>query len=404
MNTNPEAAYNENAQAAEANHRRFTTPLRRAFKRLKVTRKKQPSGAASNTEHALADRSNYLSLASEGRADVDDQLQPPPAPRLSRRASPMDPPSPISPLPTTVSRSSNILTIRSGMISASGSRGSIQGFGEPAPSSSSPAAPMPRGDLFQLGLTPVQSMRSIGSFASGTAAHEPRFAPALPTAQRVSTVNIANETSEVDILEVLDMDTDTDAHPGQVTPTPRRTSVQWLPSLSIERHATHNPSTTAVFESSNLAQPRRTSFMSRLVGSAWGLAGIGFTSMNVHRRTQSAAMPTVGPALSPLPPILLGRGPIERVVFDPNVTTSRLSAGSTGSRRHLPANELPPANSTMRMTGSKSRRAFDNLGEELGGRAGPTDAHVKLEGRPKKKRRSGANEVRIVFGPFSSNN
>ncbi|KAG9073963.1 hypothetical protein FRC06_011025 [Ceratobasidium sp. 370] len=132
--------------------------------------------------------------------------------------------------------------------------------------------------------------------------------------------------------------------------------------------------------------------MSRLVGSAWGLAGIGFTSLNVHRRAQSAAMAPVRPALSPLPPILLGKGPIDRMVPDPNVTTSRLGAGSNGSRRHLPASELPPANSTMRITGSKSGRALDHLDEKIGS---PADIHVKVEERPKKKRRSGGNEQTV---------
>ncbi|KAG8680699.1 hypothetical protein FRC08_016100 [Ceratobasidium sp. 394] len=399
MNTNLEATRKENAQAVEANRRRFTTPLRRAFKRLKVTRKKHPSEVVSNTEHALADRSNYLNLASEEIVGMDEQREPPPAPRLSRRASPTDPPSPISPLPATASRSSNILTIRSGMLSASCSRGSIQGFGDITPSSSSPAAPVPRGDLFQLGLTPVQSVSSLGSRATASG---PLFAPALPTAQRVSTINVAEDTSEVDVLEVSDMDTDTTPS-REVTPTPRSNSVQWLPSLSIERYAAHNPSTTAVFESGGLIHPRRTSFMSRLVGSAWGLAGIGFTSMNVHRRAQSAARAPIGPALPPPPPIPFGMKPIKPVIFGPNVTTSRLGVGSNGSSRHLPTSELPPANSTMRMTGSKSGRALDHLDEETGGCAGPVDVQIKVAERPKKKRRSCANEVRVAFGLFGSN-
>ncbi|KAG8695675.1 hypothetical protein FRC09_009004 [Ceratobasidium sp. 395] len=290
-----------------------------------------------------------------------------------------------------MSRSSNILTVRSGMLSTSASRGSIREFIDNAPSSSSPA-PMPRGDLFQLGLTPVHSVRSAGSVASRLATGGPLFAPILPTAQRVSTVNIASEAAEIDIIDMLDMDTDPRA---PQTPHPSRTTTgRWRPSLSIERYAGHNPSTTAVFESGNTGQPRRASFMSKLVGNAWGLAGFGFTSINPHRRTQPATVPSQPNerAMSSLPSIPQGNHSIEQAVFGPGTTTSRLSTASGRSRRHRCASELPPANSTSRMTGSKSGRALDHLSEEADDRGSPADFRVKIEERPKKKRRSCASE------------
>ncbi|KAG9110199.1 hypothetical protein FRC07_008227 [Ceratobasidium sp. 392] len=256
---------------------------------------------------------------------------------------------------------------------------------------------MPRGDLFQLGLTPVQSMRSMGSYGYRVATDGPLFAPALPTTQRVSTLNMADEAGEIDILDVLDVDMDAET---PYTPNPSRTTTgRWLPSLSINRHAGHNPSTTAVFESGSLIQPRRTSFMSRLVGSAWGLTGIGFTSINPHRRAQpaTAAPQPLGRAISPLPSIPQGNGSIEQAVFGPSVTTSRLSAVSGGSRRYRSVSELPPANSTMRMTGSKSGRALDHLSEEAG--EGLAEVHVKFEERPKKKRRSCATEPTRLLAP-----
>ncbi|KAG8764963.1 hypothetical protein FRC12_007783 [Ceratobasidium sp. 428] len=392
MSNNLDTARKENARGAEVHRHRFTTPLRRAFKRLQVTRKPHRPGAArSGTGNPLTERSNYFSLTSDDARDADEQLEPPPAPRPSRWASPINPPSPISPLPATMSRSSNILTVRSGMLSTSASRGSIRGFIDSAPSSSSPA-PMPRGDLFQLGLTPVHSVRSAGSVASRLATGGPLFAPALPTAQRVSTVNIASDAAEIDIIDMLDMDTDPRT---PQTPHPSRTTTgRWRPSLSIERYAGQNPSTTAVFESGNAGQPRRASFMSKLVGNAWGLAGFGFTSINPHRHTQPVTVPPqpIERAMSSLPSIPQGNHSIEQAVFGPGTTTSRLSTASGGSRRHQCASELPPANSTSRMTGSKSGRALDHLSEEADDRGSPADFRVKIEERPKKKRRSCAGE------------
>ncbi|KAG9120493.1 hypothetical protein FRC07_003983, partial [Ceratobasidium sp. 392] len=129
MNNNSETTHKENGPALEAHRRRFTTPLRKAFKRLAVTRKThRPGAAGSGNGRPLADHSNYFSLTSDDAMHADEQLEPPPAPRPSRWASPVNPPSPISPLPATLSRSSNILTVRSGMLSAPGSRGSIRGF------------------------------------------------------------------------------------------------------------------------------------------------------------------------------------------------------------------------------------------------------------------------------------
>jgi hypothetical protein len=284
------------------------------------------------------------------------------------------------------------------MLSTSASRSSIRGFEDTSSVSSSPIAPMPRGDLFRLGLTPVQSIRSVQSVISHATAGGPLFAPALPATQRVSMVNVARRTAGVDIMDVVDMAADSGANdPGQTTPTPpsRTTSIQWLPTLSMERGAGRNPSTTAVFEGSNIVDRRRTSFMSKLVGSAWGLAGIGFTSMHGHRRTQSTAITSQAavPALASLPSIPIGKGSIEQAVFGPNITTSRISAASSGG--HSLANKLAPANSTLRMTGSKSGRALDDLDDEMSPCGGPVDVQVKLEERPRKKRRSSTNEVSI---------
>ncbi|KAG8685380.1 hypothetical protein FRC11_010675 [Ceratobasidium sp. 423] len=189
-------------------------------------------------------------------------------------------------------------------------------------------------------------------------------------------------------MDVVNMDLD-DA--GQaVTPTPpsRNTSSQWLPSLAPKhKTASNNLSTTAVFEGSHLAERRRSTFMSKLVGSAWGFTGLGFAAMNGHRRTQSAA--ASAPAQEPketmgsLPSIPIGKSSIERAVFGPEfaATASRLSA----SNRNSLVNRLPPANSTLRMTGSKSARALDHLDPEIENIA----PEAKVEERPKKKRRSG---------------
>ncbi|QRV80643.1 hypothetical protein RhiJN_08658 [Ceratobasidium sp. AG-Ba] len=387
---NSSGARNENEQTVEAHRHRFTTPLRRAFKRLKVTRKPK-SSLISSVVNPLSEHSNYASLASE--AGGDDGLLPPPAPRPSRWATPMNTGSPASPIPSTVSRSSCMLTVRSGLMSTSTSHGSFQEFND-ALSSSPPALPMPRGDLFQLGLTPVRSVRSSLSFETRATAGEPLFGPALPATQRISTVNLARETSDVDMIEILDR-----PHPGELTPTPRTSSVSWLPSLSVQRHAMQNPSTTAVFESRNPSQPRRTSFMSKLVGSAWGLAGIGFTSVHGNRRGQSIVpVPrAVDHVFTPLPSIPLGKDSIEQAVFGPAINAGRMSATSLGVRLQTPAEDLPAANSTFRSTGSKSRRDLDYLdGEDV--RMGSA-SQAKVE-RPKKKRRSDVSEVEPVLSPL----
>ncbi|QRW09437.1 hypothetical protein RhiLY_08436 [Ceratobasidium sp. AG-Ba] len=367
---NSSGACNENEQTVEAHRHRFTTPLRRAFKRLKVTRKPK-SSLISSIVNPLSEHSNYASLASE--AGGDDGLLPPPAPRPSRWATPMNTGSPAPDehldLAWVFPRIHDAL------------------------SSSPPALPMPRGDLFQLGLTPVRSVRSSLSFETRATAGEPLFGPALPATQRISTVNLARETSDVDMIEILDR-----PHPGELTPTPRTSSVSWLPSLSVQRHAMQNPSTTAVFESRNPSQPRRTSFMSKLVGSAWGLAGIGFTSVHGNRRGQSIVpVPrAVDHVFTPLPSIPLGKDSIEQAVFGPAITGSRMSATSLGVRLQTPAEDLPAANSTFRSTGSKSRRDLDYLdGEDV--RMGSA-SQAKVE-RPKKKRRSDVSEVELFLSP-----
>lgn len=252
---------------------------------------------------------------------------------------------------------------------------------------------MPRGDLFQLGLTPVQSVRSIQSMTATPGCHE--SAPVPPNAQRVSCVNIAQLTAEVDMIDVVNMDLD---DPGQRTPTPssRTASMQWLPALASKRKTPNNLSTTAVFEGGE--DRRRTMFMSKLVGSAWGLAasGMGFASMHGHRRPQPVA-PLVsqtpgGPKteMTSLPSIPLGRSSIEQAVLGAgSATRSRLG---TACGRNSLVHGLPPANSTLRMTGSKSGRALVHLDDE-GGANENVAPEAKVEERPKKKRRSSVAEV-----------
>ncbi|KAH7339105.1 hypothetical protein B0J17DRAFT_754824 [Rhizoctonia solani] len=387
----------EDSQPGDAHNRRFTTPLRNAFKRLHVVRKKA-------TNKPLVDSSNVpaeANVASSTEETVlDEKLNPPPAPRPSRlAASPAAPPSPISPLPPSASRSGNILTIRSREIDPSYSHSSFRApfMGDNAmPESSSPTAPLPRGDLFQLGLTPVQSMRSIAESEC------PVFAPSLQTVQRVSSVNMARLAADVDMMDILNMDVD-DA--GQaVTPTPpaRNTSTQWLPNLvSIRKTASNNLSTTAVFEGGHLAERRRSTFMSKLVGSAWGFSSLGFPSMNGHRRTQSAAPTTSvqgakSEAMGSLPSIPIGKCSIERAVFGSEFVagTSRIST----SNRDSLVNGLAPANSTLRMTGSKSARALHHLDSENENVA----PEGKFEERPKKKRRSVGDNFMRSTGPSLS--
>lgn len=246
---------------------------------------------------------------------------------------------------------------------------------------------MPRGSLFQLGLTPVQSVRSMRS--TGPTADGSGFAPALQATRRISTVNVAR-TAGVDMMEIVDMDLDSQtANVGEITPTPpsHTSSERWLPALPVDHR---NASTTAVFEGSHLAERRRTSFMSKLVGSAWGLAGIGFTSMHAQRRVIAAPVVDENrPVMSSLPSIPLGKGSIEQAVFG----ARRASVMSYGSGRL--SNGLPPANSTMRMTGSKSGRALEEFDTEPRA-TGPAESS-KLEERPKKKMRSCVNEVSMFM-------
>ncbi|CAE6480280.1 unnamed protein product [Rhizoctonia solani] len=391
--------HKKNSQPGDANGRRFTTPLRKAFKRLHVVRKKPTNGIA----RPLADCSNIqveTNVASNAEEMVlDEKLAPPPAPRPSRLATPGGPPSPISPLPPSISRSGNLLTIRSKEIGIFESPSLFQApimSDDVMSESSSPVAPLPRGDLFQLGLTPVQSMRSIVNSEC------PVFAPALPSVQRVSSVNVARLTADVDMMDVVNMDLD-DAGKA-VTPTPpsRHTSTPWLPNIaSMRKAASNNLSTTAVFEGGRLVERRRSTFMSKLVGSGWGFAGLGLSSMNGHRRTQSAvpsvsAQETKLGAMEPLPSIPVGKRSIERAVFGPEIvaTSSKISA----SNRNSLVNGLAPANSTLRMTGSKSARALDHLDLENENVA----PGARIEDRPKKKRRSVAENFMLSPAPNPS--
>ncbi|KAJ1302934.1 hypothetical protein OPQ81_003232 [Rhizoctonia solani] len=385
MNIRQETTHKKNTQPEEANGRRFTTPLRKAFKRLHVARKKPMNAPV----RSLADCPNApveINVAHVTEVAVLDQRpDPPPAPRPSRVASPVAPPSPISPLPTSVSRSGNLLTIRSKEACVEESPIQLQA---PITSDnivaecSSPIHVPPRGDLFQLGLTPVQSIQSIAE------AECPVFAPDLPAVQRVSTINMARLTADVDMMDIVNVDLDDEAQAVTPTPPSRNTSTQWLPALASRRKAaSSNLSTTAVFEGGHLAERRRSTFMSKLVGSAWDFAG--FTSLNGHRRTQSAAPSTSvqqpkSEVMESLPSIPIGKCSLERAVFgsDCVATTRRLSV----SNRNSLVSGLAPANSTLRMTGSKSARELDHLEPENESENLAPGAQV--EERPKKKRRS----------------
>ncbi|CAE6460845.1 unnamed protein product [Rhizoctonia solani] len=395
MNGHQEITKKKNSQFGDANGRRFTTPIRKAFRRLHVVRKKPANGIAT----PLVDCSNIQVKATSEAGEMvpDEKFVPPPAPRPSRLATPAHPPSPISPLPPSVSRSGNLLTIRSREIDISDSPVLVRApvmRDEDMFEPSSPMAPLPRGDLFQLGLTPVQSVKSIVD------AECPVFAPAIPTVQRVSSLNIARLSADVDMMDVVNMDLDQAGKAVTPTPPSRNTSTQWLPNLaSIRKGASNNFSTTAVFEGGHPTERRRSTFMSKLVGSAWGFAGLGFVPG--HRRTQSAvasaSVQEAGPGvIGPLPPIPTGRCSIERAVFGQEVEAiaNRVSA----SNRDSLVNGLPPANSTLRMTGSKSARALDYLDLE--------DENVapgaKIEERPKKKRRSITENLMRPAGPSPS--
>ncbi|CAE6440550.1 unnamed protein product [Rhizoctonia solani] len=375
MNIRQETAHKKTLQLGDTNNNRFTTPLRRAFRRLHVVRKKQ----TSDTARPLSDCSNAPAAPVAETTILDEKLAPPPAPRASRLASPAVPPSPISPIPPSVSRSGNLLTIRSREIDPSESLGSFQApfmSDDAMPESSSPTASLPCGDLFRLGLTPIQSTQSIADSEC------PVFAPALRAVQRVSSVNMTRLISDVDMTDVVNMDLD---GAGQaITPTPpsRNTSTQWLPNLASKRKTiSNNLSTTAVFEGGHLAERRRSTFMSKLVGSAWGFTGLG------HRRAQSvvhlnSAQEPKSETMGSLPSIPIGKSSIERAVFgsDCMITTSRIST----SNRDSLVNGLAPANSTLRMTGSKSARAWEELDHEPENVA----PEPKVAERPKKKRRS----------------
>ncbi|KAB5589153.1 hypothetical protein CTheo_7412 [Ceratobasidium theobromae] len=392
-------AYKQNVHTGDPSARRFVTPLRRVFKRFHASRKRPAPGASLRSTNILADSSNipagpYPSFEN-GAVIIEEKPNPPPAPRPSRLVSPGIRLTPISPLAPTVSSSSNLLINHAAGFGLS--HDSPQATNNSAiPSSSSPLALMPRGDLFQCGLTPIQSVRTIHSIAPNTTSGCTVFAPALPTTQRVSSVNIARVAAGVDMMDFVDVS------PGeaeQTTPTPpsRTVSLQWLPSL-VTRRKGHNLSTSAL-EVNNSVEERRTSnFMAKLVGSAWGFAGIGFNSMNGHRRTQSTAPPATASAVhetgipsdsDSLPLIPLGKCSIERAVLD---TASRLSPISNASDRESFTNGLLLANSAFRMTGSKSGRALDGSDYEIGSSNEKKVPEHEIEERPKKKRRGSVAE------------
>ncbi|KAJ1302935.1 hypothetical protein OPQ81_003232 [Rhizoctonia solani] len=199
---------------------------------------------------------------------------------------------------------------------------------------------------------------------------------------------MARLTADVDMMDIVNVDLDDEAQAVTPTPPSRNTSTQWLPALASRRKAaSSNLSTTAVFEGGHLAERRRSTFMSKLVGSAWDFAG--FTSLNGHRRTQSAAPSTSvqqpkSEVMESLPSIPIGKCSLERAVFgsDCVATTRRLSV----SNRNSLVSGLAPANSTLRMTGSKSARELDHLEPENESENLAPGAQV--EERPKKKRRS----------------
>ncbi|KEP46463.1 hypothetical protein V565_197630 [Rhizoctonia solani 123E] len=381
MNHRSEITDKKSSQPGHVNARRFTTPLRKVFRRLHVVGNKPTNDIAAPLVDCSNTQLQATAASNAGDMALDEKLAPPPAPKPCRLATPAGPPSPISPLPPSVSRSGNLLITRSReMESPSLLQGPVMSD-DAMPECSSPMVPLPRGDLFQLGLTPVPSMRSMVDSECSV------FAPAPPTVQRVSSVNIAGWTPDADMMDVVNMDLD-DAGKA-VTPTPpsRNMSTLWLPNLiSARKTASNKLSTTAVFEGGHLAERRRSTFMSKLVGSGWGFSGLGLTSMGSHRRTQSAVLSTSAHetnsgAMGPLPSIPTGKCSIERAVFGPEITAAT-SVGS--SNRNLLINGLPPANSTLRMTGSKSGRAMDHLDLE-NEHAAPG---AKIEERPKKKRRS----------------
>ncbi|KAF8684467.1 hypothetical protein RHS04_01419 [Rhizoctonia solani] len=383
---NPHEIAQKNTQLGDANNHRFTTPLRKAFKRLHVVRRK-PSVASTRP---LSDCSNVPVASVRETTIPDGKLAPPPAPRPSRLASPAAPPSPVSPLPPSASRSGNLLTIRSREINPSESLGSLQAplmSEDTIPESSSPVASLPCGDLFRLGLTPIQSAHSIADSEC------PVFAPALQPVQRISSVNMVDLAEDVDMVDVVNLDLDSTGQAITPTPSSRNTSIQWLPSLAPKRKTVpNNLSTTAVFEGGHLSERRRSTFMSKLVGNAWGLAGLGLASMNGgHRRTQSAVPLTSiqepeKETMGSLPSIPIGKSSIERAVFGLESMASTTSRIST-SHRHSLVNGLAPANSTLRMTGSKSARAMEDLDPET-----EDTPEVKIVARPKKKRRSSATD------------
>ncbi|QRW22446.1 hypothetical protein RhiXN_10033 [Rhizoctonia solani] len=383
---NPHEITQKNTQFGNANNHRFTTPLRKAFKRLHVVRRK-PSVASTRP---FSDFSNVPVASVRETTILDGKLAPPPAPRPSRLASPAAPPSPVSPLPPSASRSGNLLTIRSREINPSESLGSLQAplmSEDTIPESSSPVASLPCGDLFRLGLTPIQSAHSIADSEC------PVFAPALQPVQRISSVNMVDLAEDVDMVDVVNLDLDSTGQAITPTPSSRNTSIQWLPSLAPKRKTVpNNLSTTAVFEGGHLSERRRSTFMSKLVGNAWGLAGLGLASMNGgHRRTQSAVPLTSirepeKETMGSLPSIPIGKSSIERAVFGLESMASTTSRIST-SHRHSLVNGLAPANSTLRMTGSKSARAMEDLDPET-----EDTLEVKIVPRPKKKRRSSATD------------
>ncbi|CAE6445332.1 unnamed protein product [Rhizoctonia solani] len=398
MNNHPEITDKRSSQLGDSNGRRFTTPLRKVFKRLHVVRKKPTNGIAAPLVDCSNTQVQVNATSNAGEMSLDEKLAPPPAPRPSRLATPVAPPSPISPLPPSVSRSGNLLITRSREIGVSESPSLLQASvmsDETMREYSSPMVPLPCGDLFQLGLTPVPSMRSIVDSEC------PVFAPALPTVQRVSS-DIAGWTSDIDMTDVVNMELD-DADKA-VTPTPpsRNMSTQWLPNLiSVRKAASNNYSTTAVFEGGHLAERRRSTFMSKLVGSTWGFTGLGLASMSGHRRTQSAVLSTSVQksnwgVMGPLPSIPTGKCSIERAVFGPEAVAAASKVSST--HRNSLVSGLPPANSTLRMTGSKSARALDHLDLENENVA----PGAKIEERPKKKRRSIAENFMPAAGPTPS--
>ncbi|CAE7158056.1 unnamed protein product [Rhizoctonia solani] len=388
MNSRQEITH-KNSQPGGARSLRFATPLRKAFKRLNVARKKPAGGIP----RPLADCSNTQPGPSAGldagEIMFDGKFTPPPAPRPSRLATPVAPPSPISPLPPSLSRSGNLMTTRSKEVGylTSPSLPPASTMSDTMPESSSPMVPLPRGDLFQLGLTPIQSIQSIVDPEC------PVFAPALPTVQRVSSVNMARLTADVDMMDVMNMDLN-DAGKA-VTPTPpSRNTTQWIPDLIPTRKASNNLSTTAVFEGGKPIERRRSTFMSKLVGNGWGFSGLGFTSMSGHRRSHSAVSSssvqkaTLG-EIGSLPSIPIGKRSIERAVFGSEAVDIASTINAPTSNRNSLVNGLPPANSTLRMTGSKSARALDNLDLEDEN----VEPRVNIEERPKKKRRSVAENL-----------